>query len=109
MVEFHYPSGLLPADPDLPRGESTNMWAWGYGDVEADRIRGLEISVDYILHFLEANGPFIGIMGFSTGATAAAIVSSLLEKRKSMGGLPFNVSDDKGKYFLIYTANQYHK
>lgn len=105
MIEFYYPSGLLPANPDLPPGESTNMWAWGYGDVEVDRIRGLDFSVDYILRFIEAHGPFIGIMGFSTGATVAAIVCSLLEKRRSVGGLPFNVSYPMGRKFLVHSRD----
>jgi hypothetical protein len=81
-VEFYYPSGLLPANPDHPTGESNYSWAWGYGDHKLDRIKGLEESIQYILSLLERHGPFIGIMGFSTGAALTAIITSLLEKRK---------------------------
>ncbi|KAJ5108354.1 hypothetical protein N7456_005029 [Penicillium angulare] len=91
-VEFYYPSGLLPANPDTSRDEKAPTWTWGYGDVEVDRIRGLESTVDYILRFLDSHGPFIGIMGFSSGATVAATVASLLEKRRSIGNLRFNAS-----------------
>lgn len=91
-VQFYYPSGVLPAEPDSFNQESNHMWAWGYGDPAKDRIRGLEATIDYIFRFIDTHGPFIGIMGFSTGATIAAIVASLLEKRNSVGSLRFDVS-----------------
>lgn len=68
------------------------MWVWGYGDPERDRIRGLETTIEYLLRFMDIHGPFIGIMGFSTGACIGAIIASLLEKRESVGNLRFDVS-----------------
>lgn len=91
-VQFYYPSGSLPAKPDSFNLESNHMWAWGYGDPANDRIRGLEATIDYVIRYIDTNGPFVGIMGFSTGATIAVIVASLLEKRKSVGSLRFDVS-----------------
>lgn len=101
MVEFHYPSGSLPANPDEPIIENNLMWAWGYGEPQQDRIRGLETTIDYIFRYLDEHGPFIGIMGFSTGATIATIIASLLEKRKSIGNLPLHVSFHYQSFFLL--------
>jgi hypothetical protein len=101
VVEFFYPSGLHPADPDHHGEETTDTWTWGHGDLEEDRIRGLETSVEYILRFLETHGPFVGIMGFSAGATVAAIVCSLLEKQNSISGFSFNVC----RIHLFYQIN----
>ncbi|CAG8389602.1 unnamed protein product [Penicillium salamii] len=90
--EFHYPSGLWPANPDDFNVESNHMWVWGYGDPERDRIRGLETTIEYLLRFMDIHGPFIGIMGFSTGACIGAIIASLLEKRESVGNLRFDTN-----------------
>lgn len=91
VIEFYYPSGLLPANPDNPLGESNSTWAWGYGDYQSDRILGLGQSVQYIASILESHGPFIGVMGFSTGAALAAITASLLESKKSVCDFQFEV------------------
>jgi hypothetical protein len=82
----------LPANPDQPQEESNFMWAWGYGNIDEDRIRGLDKSIQNIFRYMDKYGPFIGVMGFSTGATVAAIITSLLEKRKSLSNIEFNVS-----------------
>lgn len=95
VVEFHYPSGTWPMKLDQPR-ESNELWTWGHGESMTGRIRGLEQSVDDIFRYLEKNGPFLGVMGFSSGAAAGAIIASLLEKRHSIGNFQFNVS--WGKY-----------
>jgi hypothetical protein len=90
-IEFYYPSGQLPADPESPDKDDDRR-AWGYGDPETEHIEGLEESVQYVSDILERHGPFIGIMGFSTGACLAAIVTSLLEKRRSICSFNFTVS-----------------
>lgn len=91
LVEFYYPSGLLPANPDNPLGEGNSTWAWGYGDYQSNRILGLEHSVQYVASLLENHGPFIGVMGFSTGAALAAITASLLERKNPVCGFQFKV------------------
>jgi predicted esterase len=75
---------LWPAYPD---SEDLN-WCrvWGYGE-EKDQIRGLAQSLEYIQDTLERKGPFIGIVGFSSGAAMAALVTSILEKGEPICGL----------------------
>lgn len=92
VVEFHYISGKWPAKLDQLPGESNYRWSWGHGEDLDDRVRGLEQSVDYIFRYLDKQGPFLGIMGFSMGAAMGAIIASLLEKRHSIGDLKFDVS-----------------
>lgn len=82
-VEFMYPSAPLPANPDDASKEASDLRAWGHGDPENDQIRGLEYSLQFLAEILEENGPFIGMVGFSTGATVTALIASLLEKKES--------------------------
>ena len=110
-IEIFYPTGLLPVRiPDFHEcmiiGQEANgtedgerilnedreveRWAWGHGDPDSE-ITGLEQSVRSILTLLNEQGPFIGIIGFSTGATLAAIVASLLEGNRRVDGFPFEV------------------
>lgn len=77
--EFEFLSGFWPAYPDSDK--SCDQWVWGYGDPEHDEIRGLKRSIEYILDRIEENGPFTGIVGFSSGAAIGAIITSLLEKK----------------------------
>ncbi|KAJ5346980.1 uncharacterized protein N7506_000233 [Penicillium brevicompactum] len=79
--EFRYLSGVLPAYPDDK--DITDKKVWGYGEPENDKINGLERSIQHILDTLDQNGPFSGIIGFSSGAAMTAIVTSMLEKRNA--------------------------
>lgn len=60
-------------------------------DYNSERIKGIEESIQSIKHILEHEGPFVGIIGFSSGAALAAIVASLLEGNNTMQGLNFKV------------------
>lgn len=98
-VEFFYPSGPLRANPDDGSWEGSSLRAWGHGDPDKDQIYGLGESMQMISRILEEDGPFIGIVGFSTGAAIAALVISLLEKNKSgfnfMSGVSTNTHSDQ--------------
>lgn len=87
--EFRYLSGVLPAYPDDK--DITDKKVWGYGEPENDKINGLERSIQHILDTLDQNGPFSGIIGFSSGAAMTAIVTSMLEKRNAVCGIPWEV------------------
>ena len=59
---------------------------------------GIETGLAAVADCIRAEGPFDGVMGFSQGATAAAMVASLLEGRRrkeafeeaeGRGGMPF--------------------
>jgi hypothetical protein len=67
-----------------------DAWAWGTGDFgKAEQIDGLSQSVAEILKYMQEHGPFIGVIGFSCGATLAALLSSLLEGGRMVGGFEF--------------------
>lgn len=75
-IELFYVNGPLSAG----QGPESDVWTWGQGDFEAERrIWGLDASINKIMDILAKHGPFDGIIGFSTGATVAAIITSLLE------------------------------
>jgi hypothetical protein len=69
-----------------------DAFAWGSGDVRnAEEIEGLGQSVAMILEFIQAHGPFIGVIGFSCGATVSAILASLLEGNRRVEGWRTNI------------------
>jgi thioesterase domain-containing protein len=71
-------------------GRNLDAWAWGVGDFrQPEEIQGLAQSVTYMLEYMQEHGPFVGAIGFSCGATLAAILSSLLEGGKSVEGFTF--------------------
>ncbi|KAJ5593602.1 hypothetical protein N7537_010506, partial [Penicillium hordei] len=83
--EFHHLSGVLSAYPD--DSDLKDQRVWGYDEPENDKINGLEKSIEHILDALDQDGPFIGIVGFSSGAAMTAIVASILEKRTPICGV----------------------
>lgn len=92
-VQFYYPTGLLPANPDsFQAGGNDDYWAWAYGDYKSGTPIKLKESINYIGHLLEHHGPFVGIIGFSLGAAIAAMVSSLLEGINTLEGVDLKVS-----------------
>ncbi|KAJ5783725.1 uncharacterized protein N7518_009402 [Penicillium psychrosexuale] len=60
--------------------------------LRTEHIKGLEKSIQCVSDILERHGPFIGIIGFSSGADVAAIVTSVLEKKVSICN--FNITRD---------------
>ncbi|KAF3404017.1 Dihydrofolate reductase [Penicillium rolfsii] len=89
--EFEYLSGVFPAYPDDDDEVLQDLRVWGYGEPNHDHIRGLHGSLYHILDTLDRHGPFSGIVGFSSGAAMAAIITSLLEKRKNVCGIKWKV------------------
>ncbi|KAJ5766672.1 uncharacterized protein N7511_004288 [Penicillium nucicola] len=81
VFEFQFLSGVLPAYPDDKFIRDQKVW--GYGEPDSDKINGLERSIQHILDTLEQDGPFSGIVGFSSGAAMTAIVTSMLEKKQT--------------------------
>ncbi|KAJ5733484.1 hypothetical protein N7493_002270 [Penicillium malachiteum] len=86
--QFEYLSAPHAAYPDTDAPNDQRVW--GIGEPQTDRIQGLENSIAVILETLNCSEqPFCGIIGFSSGAAMAAIVTSLLEKRKPICGIPY--------------------
>ena len=109
-VQLFYPTGPLrltpadvtrgcgPVDLSSRRGEvgvlsekqDLDAWAWGTGDFRLpDEIHGLNQSVAYTLEYMQKYGPFVGVIGFSCGATLSAILASLLEGNRKVEGFSF--------------------
>lgn len=102
-VEFFYPSAPLLANPDNSSQEASNLRAWGHGDPEEDQIDGLEDSLRLVSHIMEENGPFVGIVAFSSGAAIAASVAALLERKESAFGFKTKARLPFPKYFMPST------
>ena len=98
--EFEYLSGVFPAYPDDDRRDDQRVW--GYGDPERDEIKGFWSSVQHILRSLDEKGPFCGIVGFSSGAAMAAIITSLLENRRTVQDLSWMVVQLFGSSGPVY-------
>ncbi|KAL2782628.1 serine hydrolase-domain-containing protein [Aspergillus keveii] len=79
-IDVFYPNAPLCAGGD-PHADT---WTWGYGDFQTEKIKDIDQSITKVLNILKAHGPFDGIVGFSTGATVAAIITSLLEDMRRM-------------------------
>ena len=111
-VQFSYPTGphrLKPSDipgfspSDLEGSEDIEAFGWWQRKDTNDGIvyRGIEQGFAAIAQCIKEEGPFDGVIGFSQGAAAAAMVSSLLEgnerlnafaKAENEGGLPYPAS-----------------
>lgn len=97
-VHFSYPTGpirLKPADvlgssppgPDSEDDIEAYGW-WQRKDAGDDGVvyKGIEEGMAVIAKCIKEEGPFDGVIGFSQGAAAAAMVASLLEGQRRVGG-----------------------
>ncbi|KAF2856892.1 dihydrofolate reductase [Plenodomus tracheiphilus IPT5] len=87
-------------------GEEIDAWAWwrrkdgGGGEGAGYTYDGIERGFEAIARVLKESGPFDGVIGFSQGGAAAAMVASLLEagrrevfeERVQSGGIRFPMS-----------------
>ncbi|KAM7189114.1 Serine hydrolase FSH [Rhypophila sp. PSN 637] len=92
--EFVYPTGparLLRADDESmenldasSNSASIELFAWGVGDytstTKEGEIQHLDESVRRMLQLLVGGPAFVGIVGFSTGATLALILACIAER-----------------------------
>ncbi|KAL4798900.1 serine hydrolase-domain-containing protein [Aspergillus venezuelensis] len=97
----HLKSSFFASHPERPLGFvylnathdgepcTPEMRTWGFGDYQVEKIRGLERSVRYVLDYLAREGPFDGVIGFSTGGAVAVLLGALLE-----GEQEFKVKQD---------------
>lgn len=77
-AELVYMDGPFAAD----YASDGHVRMWGQGDFERGQVTGLDRSIQAVARVLEETGPFVGVMGFSTGAAVATIVAALLERRE---------------------------
>ena len=70
----------LAADPNVAQQDiDTDAWAWWRKDEESGEYVGLDKGLAAMAEVLKLQGPFAGVIGFSQGAAAAAMLASLLE------------------------------
>ena len=84
-----YPTGPIPLSPaDIPgyspaagaEGASElDAWGWWKRETGSGRYAGLEDGLETIAETIRGAGGIDGVIGFSQGAAAAAMVASLLE------------------------------
>ncbi|KAL5323680.1 hypothetical protein ACEPPN_008220 [Leptodophora sp. 'Broadleaf-Isolate-01'] len=92
-VELFYPTAphrIQPASSTTGAGKRItpeegdfDAWTWGFGDYMTEVMQGYELAIRYMLEVIQTAGPFIGIVGFSAGATTAHTLVSLAERRAS--------------------------
>ena len=104
-VELLYPTGpvaVLGSDlpvheGSLPTPEAAPVECWGWWRARDPRGEyfGLEQSLECISDLLHRSGPIDGVIGFSQGAAAAAMVAALLEpgRRKAFATAQENNGD----------------
>lgn len=68
---------ITPDEGDL------DAWTWGVGDYRKEVMQGHAETIRYMFEIIRTAGPFIGIIGFSAGATTAHTLVSLTERRAS--------------------------
>lgn len=86
--EFFYPTAPNRAPVATPTSTEKEdveheAWNWGHGDYATEVIKCDGFSLRYLLQIMREEGPFVGIVGFSTGALTAWILASLLERGAS--------------------------
>jgi hypothetical protein len=92
-VELFYPTAphrIQPASSTTRAGikisldeEDFEAWTWGFGDYTTEVMQGYAETIRYMLEMIRTTGPFVGIVGFSAGATVAHTLVSLAERRAS--------------------------
>ncbi|KAF6800333.1 dihydrofolate reductase [Colletotrichum sojae] len=70
------PAEELPPGPPQKQGSA---WAWWRAQDPRGEFEGLEQGLQCIADLLRLQGPFDGVVGFSQGAAAAAMLTALLE------------------------------
>lgn len=90
-LQLIYPTGpirLSPSNLISIKNESSNSdevsdtWGWWTRDSDTDLYKGLEEGLECIAHVIYENNGIDGVIGFSQGAAAAALVASLLEPER---------------------------
>jgi hypothetical protein len=91
-VELFYPtaphriqpaSSITGAGNITPEERNFDAWTWGFGDYTTEVMQDYGPTIRYMLEVIRIAGPFIGIVGFSAGATTAHTLVSLAERRAS--------------------------
>lgn len=114
-IELHYPTGpsrLKPSDVpgfDLSQldsnGDGVEAYGWWRRSNTSDppEYAGLAEGLKVITDTLDLHGPFDGVMGFSQGAAAAAMVASLLEGESRKQA--FQAAQKDSKFGIAYPAS----
>eukprot|EP01083_Nonionella_stella_P074831 203101_1 len=78
--EYKAPETVINnVNPKKNPPSNTPKYTWWFASDDGSIYRDWKDSVDYVLKFMESEGPFDGILGFSQGATMAALVCAHLQ------------------------------
>jgi Serine hydrolase (FSH1) len=87
----------------IPEEGDFDAWTWAFGDYMTEVMQGYGQTIRYMLEVIRTAGPFIGIVGFSAGATTAHTLVSLAERRASPELMQNFQIDSKVCSFYILT------
>ncbi|KAK9468388.1 serine hydrolase FSH [Lipomyces arxii] len=88
----YYPSAPVPllVTPDMPAEEQERLrglgykdddsYAWFVKDEKTGAYEGMEQSWAVLKDYIKAEGPFVGVVGFSQGAVVAAVLCGYISK-----------------------------
>jgi predicted esterase len=87
--------------------EEVDAWAWWRrkGDSEPYTYEGLDVGLARIAEVLKEEGPFDGVVGFSQGGAAAAMVASLLEPGRREAFQKLHTSDGGIEFPASFTGD----
>jgi len=80
---LHYPTAPHRISVAAQDGEDGDKWAWWRRDDATDEYLGLEETFSFLSEYLDAHGPFAGVIGFSQGAALAAMLAASLEPSRT--------------------------
>jgi predicted esterase len=80
-IECFFPTGIHKPSSSFSTNSDEVETCWWNSNENYTKYHGLEDSVSYLKQYMEENGPFHGILGFSQGALMAAIIASVVEPK----------------------------
>lgn len=108
FVEFEYINGIYEVekvyDDRIAKNFSGPFYAWGNFDNENERMHGAIESTNYVIDFINKNGPYDGILAFSQGSLIARMLMKNKELRSYCKQLDYPINFG----ILVAAPSYYH-